>query len=316
MRMPGPTWFTALAIILLLPACEFLPGGGGGGTGGGGGNTFTFEKGFAYVRRDDRNVYLVDESDTQTSTTLTQSGNVRTPSFSADGKQVVFVRGSTTESELTIVPTAGGLIRSVLSSSAQQRNLKTPVFSPDGMQVAFGFDDGTSTRIGLINADGTNARTLPSGGLSQAYPSFTPDGTAIIVAAGSSGLGYTQIERITLATDQVTNVTNVLGNEALNIANRLIISPDGTKAAFDATVSSGVTRLFVIDLGSKVVTSPYAGEPGTNDTFPCWIGTSALAFSSDSGGNDNVYRVNLPVSTSPSLLVPKAIEPWYTIVTQ
>ena len=34
-------------------------------------------------------------------------------------------------------------------------------------------------------------------------------------------------------------------------------------------------------------------------------------FSSDSGGNDNVYKVNLPSSTSASLLVPKAIEPWY-----
>jgi Tol biopolymer transport system component len=316
MRMPSTSWFVALAIILLLPGCEFLPGGGGGGTGGGGGSMFTFDKGFAYTRRDDRNVYLADESDTQTSTTLTQSGNVRTPSFSADGKQIVFVRGTTMESEIAIVPTAGGLITSVISSSAMQRNLKTPVLSPNGTQVAFGFDDGTSTRIGLINVDGTNARTLPSGGLAQAYPSFTPDGSGLIVAAGSPGLGYTQIERITLATDQVTNVTNVLGNEAMNISNRLIISPDGTKAAFDGTVSTGETRLFVIDLGSKVVTRPYAGEPGTNDTFPCWIGTSALAFSSDSGGNDNVYRVNLPVSTSPSLLVPKAIEPFYAIVAQ
>ncbi len=139
---------------------------------------------------------------------------------------------------------------------------------------------------------------------------------ALIVAAGSLGLGYTQIERITIATNAVTNVTNVLGNEAMGISNRLVISPDGTKAAFDGVVSSGVTRLFVIDLGSRVVSSPYAGEPGTNDTFPCWMGSTALAFSSDSGGNDNVYKVNLPVSTSPSLLVPKAIEPWYGVTAQ
>jgi TolB protein len=315
MRMPGSSWFTALGIILLLPACDFLNGGGGGGggTGGGGGSAFTFTKGFTYVRRDDRNVYLVDESDAQTSTTLTQSANVRTPSFSADGTQIVFVRGTTMDSEIAIVPSAGGIVRTVVSNSAAQRTFKTPVFSPDGTQVAYGFDDGTSTRIGLINADGTNQRTLASGGLSQAFPSFTPDGTVIIVAAGSPGLGYTQIERITVATDQVSNVTNVLGNEALGITNRLVVSPDGTKAAFDGVVSSGVTRLFVVDLGSRVVTSPYAGEPGTNDTFPCWMGSNALAFSSDSGGNDNVYKVDLPVSTSPSLLVPKAIEPWYAV---
>ena len=141
-------------------------------------------------------------------------------------------------------------MRTVVSTSAQQKNFKTPVFSPNGTQVAFGFDDGISTRIGLIGADGTGARVLANGGLSQAYPSFTPDGSALIVAAGNPGLGYTQIERITLATNSVSNVTNVLGNEAQGISNRLVISPDGTKAAFDGLVSSSVTRLFVIDLGS------------------------------------------------------------------
>ncbi len=314
MRMPGSSWFTALALILLLPACDFLNGGGGGGggTGGGSGSAFTFTKGFTFVRKDDRNVYLVDDADTQTTTTLTGSANVRTPSFSVDGQQIVFVRGTSMDSEIAIVPTAGGIVRTVVATSAQQKNFKTPVFSPDGTQVAFGFDDGNSTRIGLIGADGTGARVLASGGLSQAYPSFTPDGTALIVAAGNPGLGYTQIERITLASNSVTNVTNVLGNEAQGISNRLVISPDGTKAAFDGLVSSSVTRLFVIDLNSKVVTSIYAGEPGTNDSFPCWMGNGSLAFSSDSGGNDSVYKVNLPSSTSPTLLVPKAIEPWYS----
>ena len=301
---------------LVLSGCELFGGGGGGGggTGGDGGTSaFTFEKGFTFVRRDDRNVYLVDDADTQTATTLTQSANVRTPSFSADGKQIVFVRGTSMDAEIAIVPTVGGLIKTVVSTSTTQRNFKTPVFSPDGTQVAFGFDSGATSGVGLINVDGTNARTLPNGGLSQAFPSFTPDGTAIIVAAGNAGLGFTQIERVALASGQVTNVTNVLGNEALGISNRLVLSPDGTKAAFDGLVSSGVTRLFVIDLGSRVVTSLYSSEPGTNDSFPCWMGNTSIAFSSDSGGNDSIYKVNLPSSTSASLLVPKAVEPWYGV---
>ncbi|MDP1829559.1 MAG: hypothetical protein Q8L48_40205 [Archangium sp.] len=287
-------------------------GGGGGGTGGGGGGAFTFEKGFTFVRKDDRNVYLVDDSDVQTTTTLTQSANVRTPSFSADGKQIVFVRGAGMEAEIAIVPTAGGIIKTVISTSGVFRGFKTPVFSPDGTQVAFGIDDGVSTNTGLINADGTGARVLASGGLWQAFPSFTPDGTALIVAAGNA-LGYTQIEMITLSTNAVTNVTNVLGTEARGISNRLLVSPDGTKAVFDGPVSTGEQRLFVIDLGSKLVTMLYAGELGTNNTFPCWMGNTAVAFSSDSGGNDSVYKVNLPSSTSVTLLVPKAIEPWYAV---
>lgn len=304
-------WLVPVLLASLLPGCGLVGGGGGGGTGGGGGITFT--KGFTFVRRDDRNVYLVNDSDVSTTTTLTQSANVRTPSLSLDGKQLVFVRGTSMAAELALVPTAGGIVKTVLSSTTQQRNFRTPVFSPDGTQVAFGFDDGSSTRIGLIKVDGTGLRTLASGGLAQAFPSFTGDGTAVLVAAGSAGLAYTQIERITLQTNAVTNVTNVLGNEAMGIANRLVVSPDGTKAIFDGPISTGSTRIFSIDLGSKVVTMVYAGELGTNDSFPCWLGNTAVAFSSDSGGNDNVYKANLPTSTSVSLLVPKAIEPWYAV---
>ena len=212
---------------------------------------------------------------------------------------------------LVVVPTAGGAVSTVLTASAQVKNFKAPVFSPDGARIAFGFDDGTSTSIGLINADGTGFQKLANGGLAQASPSFTPDGLALLVAAGNPGLGYTQIERIALATNSVTNVTNTLGIEAQGIVNRLVLSPDGTKAAFDGRVSTGLTRIFAIDLSTKMVTQVYAGEMGTNDTYPCWMSNTAVAFSSDSGGNDNVYQVSLPSSTSASLLVPKAIQPWF-----
>ncbi len=298
--------------LFVLSGCDlFGGGGGGGGTGGGGGAMFNFTKGFTYVRKDDRNVYLVDESDVQTITTLTQSANVRTPAMSLDGKHIVFVRGGTMDSEIATVAPTGGVISTVLTASATAKNFRTPVFSPDATRIAFGFDEGTSTSIGLINVDGTGFQKLATGGLAQAFPSFTPDGAAIVVAAGNFGAGYTQIERITLATNAVTNLTNTLGSEALGVANRLLVSPDGTKGVFDARVSSGVTRLFVIDLTTKLVTALYAGEAGTNDSFPCWMGNTAVGFSSDSGGNDNVYKVNLPSSTSATLLVPKAIEPWY-----
>lgn len=315
MRMFSPSHRFVAALtgtLLTLSSCGLFDGGGGGG--GGGGGTFSFTQGFTFVRKDDRNVYLADDADTQTTSTLTQSANVRTPSFSADGKTVVFVRGAGADAELAVVPTAGGTVRTVLASTTMMRNFKTPVFSPDGATIAFGFDDGTAaTRVALVNVDGTNVRTLPSGGLAQASPSFTPDGASLIVAAGAAGLGYTQIEQITLATGQVTNVTNTLGSEALSIANRLVVSPDGTTVAFDGEVSSGVTRVFVMGLSTKTVVMAYAGEAGANDTFPCWMSATQLAFSSDSGLNDNVYRVVLG-GTSATLLVPKAIEPWYGAV--
>lgn len=299
-----------LSLVALLPGCDFLLGGGGGG--GGGGGEFSFASGFTYTRKDDRNVYLADERDYQLTSALTQSANVRTPSFSADGQRVVFVRGTGSEAELAVVPTSGGAISTVLASSAQARNFRTPVFSPDGTRIAFSYDEGgVGTSIGVVNADGTGFQRL-AGGSSLAYlsPSFAPDGLSVVAAAGSPGLSYTQVERITLSTLMPTSITNTLGNEAQTIVNRLVVSPDGTRALFDGRVSSGVTRLFVLDLSTKAVTALYAAEAGTNDSFPCWVSNGVVAFSSDSGGNDNVYQVTLPTS-SPQLLVPKAIEPWF-----
>jgi len=306
----------AVALLVLgfsLSGCNLLGGGGGGtggGAGGGGGAMFTFTQGFAFARKDDRNLYLVNDSDPNTTTTLTMSGDVRTPSFSKDGKRLVFVRGATTSPELASVAAEGGLVTTVLAASGTQKNFRQPVYSPTADRIVFAFDDGATPSIGIVNADGTGFQKLASGGLAQNFPSFTPDGTAVIVAAGGVGLGFTQIEKITLATNQVSNVTNTLGSTAQGIANRLLVSPDGTKAAFDARVSSGDTRLFVIDLNSKVVTQPFVGDANSNDTFPTWMSNGALAFSSDSGGNDNVYKVNLPMDQA-SLLVPKAIEPSY-----
>lgn len=301
-----------LFALAVLSGCELL-GGGGGGTGGGagGGNGVTFTTGFTYVRKDDRNVYVADESDYQTTAVLSQSGGVRTPSLSKDAKRIVFVRGGATE--LAIVPSAGGTVSAVLKAQGTQKNFRTPVFSPDGNTIAFAYDDGTVSAIGLVNADGTNFRRLIGGSsLAYASPSFTPDGAEVLAAAGSPGLSYTQLERVNVATAMPVNVTNTLGNEALGIAGRVVVSPDGTKAVFDGRVSSGVTRIFVIDLATKVVTkvNDYMGEPGTNDSFPCWKSASLLAYSSDSGGNDNVYEIAV-TGTGRKLLLPKAIEPWF-----
>jgi Tol biopolymer transport system component len=302
--------------FVVFSSCDLAGGGGGGGGAGGGGGTavpFVFNKGFVFTRKDDLNVYIADESDFQTTATLSSKGGVFNPSLSLDGKLVVFVQKAGTTTTLMTVLATGSTPSELLVSDTQKANFRQPVFSPDGTKVAFAYDDGQSGSIGLINTDASNFQKLKGGGaLGYGLPSFAPDGKSVLVAAGNVGLQLTQIERIELSTGLATSVTNTLGNEAVSIANRLVTAPDGTKAAFDARVSSGITRIFVIDLSTKVVTkvNEYMGEPNTNDSFPTWYSNALLAFSSDSGGNDNVYRIALD-GTSRKLIVPKAVEPWY-----
>jgi Tol biopolymer transport system component len=196
-------------------------------------------------------------------------------------------------------------------------NLRLPSFSPDGTTITFAYDEGNVGAVGLVNADASQFRKL-AGGSTLAYgaPSFSNDGLSVVAAAGSAGLALTQLERLSVSTGMPTSITNDLtAAGATDVANRVLVSPDGTKAVFDGHVSTGSTRIFVIDLLTKAVVkvNDYTNEPGTNDTFPCWVGAAKVAFSSDSGGNDNVYSVNADPSLGAALqlMVPKAIEATY-----
>ncbi len=301
------------ALILTLQGCFLLGGGGGGGGGTGGGTASAFTGGFATVRKDDRNLFLTDERDVNAPVQLTSTGGVSMPSFSRDGRQVVFARKAGTDTELLLVPVSGGSPATLLRSSPTQQNLRTPVFSPDGQRIAFAYDENsTSSSVGLVNVDGSGFRKLIGGGaLAYASPSWFPDGASLLVSAGNAGVTQTQVERIDVATGTPTPVTNTLGAEVLAIASRIVVSPDGQRAVFDGRVSSGVTRIFVLDLTSKVTTRQRTPASGAvNDSAPSWVNSSSFVFSSDEGGNDQVYRQALG-SMNATFAVPLAIEPAY-----
>jgi TolB protein len=308
-----------LVAALLCCACDLLPGGGGGlgGGAGGGGVDVTFNKGFAFVRKDDKNVYVSDQSDFSTVFRLTTEGGARQPSLSKDGRRVVFVRSLNNDTEIVTLPSSGGTPSTVLaaSSTATARNFKNPIFNADGTRIIFGYEEGASGSLGIVNTDGSGFARLAGGSaLTYAAPSLYADGMSVLAAAGSSTSQLTQLEKIALATGAATNVASTLGNEAFSIASRAVVSPDGSKAVFDARLSSGSVRIFVIDLTSKVVNrvTDYPAEPNANDSAPCWMGPDKVCFSSDSGGNDQLYALPADsMRTSGGLQLPSATEPWF-----
>lgn len=305
-------------VAVILSGCEILGGGGGtgGGAGGGGGTMVSFTKGYVFVRKDDRDVYIVDESNLQATARLTTSGGTRTPSLSADGKRVVFSRQVGSETELATVATTGGSSTAVISSSPTMKNLRNPIFSKDSTKIFFAYDVSASSAIGVVNADGTMFKALAGGSFSYATPSLFADGLSLLVGAGSSASQLSQLERIDAATGMATNVASTLGIDAQAIANRVVISPDGTRAAFDGRAASGTsgTRIFVMNLTTKTVTklTDYPSDQTVNDSDPTWVGNDKIGFSSDSGGNDQVYVLSATATnTSGGLTLPKAIEAWY-----
>lgn len=310
MTMKPWVWPLLLCVGLWTLGCEPLDDGAGGGVG-----NFPFERGFVFVRAD-RNLYAVNDADPSEVGQLTDTGGNAHPSLSRDGRRVVFVHSASGVTELQFVASSGGTPTPVLTSDATRTRFRHPVWSPDGQRIVFTYDAGGSSYLGVVNTDGTGFRELVGGTLSYGSASFYPDGVSVLAAAGNSPSQLTLLERVNIESRQATSVSNTLGNEASAIANRVVVSPDGTDAAFDAALGSGATRVFVMDLQSSARTvrrlTDYPGEPNASDGYPTWRGGAELAFQSDTGGNDNVYV--LPAASqgqSGGLTVPSALEPWY-----
>jgi Tol biopolymer transport system component len=298
---------SSCAALVAIEIAGCVPGDSGGGGGLG-----SFSRGFAFVR--ERNVYVADNSDYAHPLQLTTNGNTQQPSLSPDGRQVVFVQGG---NELDVVAASNGASpRRVLFASGGRANFRTPVISPDGNSIVFSYDRNSVSYLGRVGMDGTGFQELTSG---QSYigPSFYPDGASVLAAAGSSFSAFNQLVRVNLNTRSVTVVAGTLGSEACSVVNRVAVSPDGSRATFDARISScsGPVRIFVVDLSNGRVNprlTNYPADPNADDGFPTWVGADQVGFSSSVGGAEQVYV--LPAASTLSsgrLTLPSASEPYY-----
>jgi TolB protein len=301
----------AVAAVLLfgLASCTTEPGGGGG--------TPTFQSGFVYIRRDDGNVYLADDTAPTIPIPVTSGGDNHMPALSRDARKVVFVHrsGSSAEIDTISVNAASGIPpTTVLSSTGNANNFRLPIFSPDGSYIVFAYDSSQSSFLGRVNVDGSSfQRIVGSSAASYTSPSFFPNGH-LLAAAGNSPSQYDMLVDVSLTGGVVANVTS-LPNELLGVANRAQISSDGNQIALDGLSRvSGVSWLYGYSIPGRQFTRLvfYQNQPTVNETFPTWVGISQVGYSSDYGGNDSVYLVAASAhDSSGTLKVPSAIQPFY-----
>lgn len=188
-----------------------------------------------------------------------------------------------------------------------QGGVGLPSFSPDGRQI--GFSGGGD--IYLMNADGTNARSLPLPAGSKQGMSFSPDGTHLLYRSISG--------RPTDVASMVTKliVTDLDGKEPRDVATgRLAFhggwSPDGRRISYVTSdgAAGPLGTSFIADAdGSnarQIATRvPLGGAPrwsrdGTHIVFPAPAGNGMAIFVANAdGGSSRQLTTALPYQTAP-----------------
>ncbi|WP_255153526.1 amidohydrolase family protein [Ferruginibacter sp. HRS2-29] len=175
------------------------------------------------------------------------------PSFSADGKNIVYVTWNDTA--------AGAICKLNLTAGAKPKKIttakaiyRTPSFSADGKWIAFLKDDGDNvlgnpytakTGVYIMDAEGKNEKFVSAGGES---PKFNAAGDRLFVQRGRNSFGSYKLD----GTDEKTIFKSTYGSQ-------FAVSPDETWVAF-------------VDLHNVYV----AAFPATGKTIDISAGTNAV----------------------------------------
>lgn len=155
----------------------------------------------------------------------------RDPAWSPSGTRLVYAARTSAGGPFRIfLARADGSARVQLTTQGAGSADRSPAFSPDGAQIAFVSDrDGGFPEIYLMNADGTGVRRLTTNALIDGNPSWTPDGTRVVVERCCPN-GTSDLVAIDVATGAETPVVASATHHELDPA----VSPDGTMVAYVA----------------------------------------------------------------------------------
>jgi Tol biopolymer transport system component len=155
----------------------------------------------------------------------------RDPSWTPSGTGLVYAARTSLNGPFRIfLAKADGSGPVQLTAQSNGQADRSPAVSPDGATIAFVSDrDGGFPEIYLMSVDGTGVVRLTNNAEIDGNPSWTPDGTRLVVerccASGTSDLFA--IDVATRAETPITATTNVQEFDP-------VVSPDGTRLAYTA----------------------------------------------------------------------------------
>jgi TolB protein len=172
------------------------------------------------------------------------------PTWSPDGRQLVFRRDQGASFDLWLVATAGGNARRLFGGRATSE--LSPDWSPDGRQIAFHGNRGGEDQIWILTLRTRGVRRLTRGARSL-QPDWSPDGKRIayatrgrIAVVGADGRG-----------------TRLLPTGLPRSAYKPAWSPDGRRISFER--GGQVLSMLATGGGLRYVTRAAWGTNGHPD---------------------------------------------------
>jgi Tol biopolymer transport system component len=119
-----------------------------------------------------------------------EKGNNGFPSFSPDGKRIVFRSGRGGSKNLYVMNADGTKVRRLTKGKWTDTMCD---WSPAGDRIVFASDRGGDFEVYLIRPDGTGLRKLVSGGGRNNHPHFSPDGRWVVFTSKRAGFSAEEI---------------------------------------------------------------------------------------------------------------------------
>jgi len=175
-----------------------------------------------------------------------------TPSWSPDGRRIVFARALGNDSDLFVMNADGTDVKR-LAGSARAAQDRYPRFSPDGRLIVFASNRGNrESDVFVMRADGTGVRRLTRGPayVDDTQPSFSPDGRFVVFASNRLSFFNYEVYRMRAADGGGLTRLTFWGSGRDGAPGDDIspsYSPDGTRIAFVSDRPNGEYAIWTMD---------------------------------------------------------------------